>query len=217
MNEFKGLLDSAEKERTKLKDQISKLKAQNKDMFVEKEEEHKQLLILQDSSAQNERTITELNSQIEGLTKPEATVQTAAPEEGSLEARIENYRNQVLTLRKQLKERDDMCTDLKGKNQSLEHKIKSEQSNNDSLLREIDQTERAYAEMSTKNTSLVSQISEKDKQLSGLQLEQQKEKNLQELIESQREAFEERLSSTTNMLTNQKEVILAAENKDQLQ
>ena len=41
MNEFKGLLDSAEKERTKLKDQISKLKAQNKDMFAEKEEEHK--------------------------------------------------------------------------------------------------------------------------------------------------------------------------------
>lgn len=41
MNEFKGLLDSAEKERTKLKDQITKLKSQNKDMFAEKEEEHK--------------------------------------------------------------------------------------------------------------------------------------------------------------------------------
>ena len=177
MNEFKGLLDSAEKERTKLKDQITKLKSQNKDMFAEKEEEHKQLLILQDSYASNEKTIAELTSQLEALTKPEAAEQSAAPEEGSLEARIENYRNQVLELRKQLKERDDTCTDLKGKNQSMEHKIKSEQSNNDSLLREIDLTEKAYAEMSMKNTSLVSQISEKDKQLSLLQLESQKEKN----------------------------------------
>ena len=71
-----------------------------------------------------------------------------------------------MTLRRQLKDRDDNITDLEGKKQSLEHKVKSEQSNNDSLMREIGLTEKAYAEMSMKNTSLVSQIQEKDKQLS---------------------------------------------------
>lgn len=70
---------------------------------------------MQDACVQHEKTSADLRSQLEEFTKPE-TAEPIAAEEGSLEARIENYRNQVLTLRKQLKEREDSVTEFKSKN-----------------------------------------------------------------------------------------------------
>lgn len=93
--------------------------------------------------------------QIEAAHRPHSSEPPPAPEEGSLEARVDHYRSEALKLRQRIKKRDEKVTDLEGKHRSWANKVKSEQANNDALIREIDLTEKAYAEMQTKNAKLV--------------------------------------------------------------
>ena len=166
----------------RLKDSIAKLKLQNQEYFSTSEENYKKVLVLQDANMGKDLKLTQLHKQIEAAPRPHSQEPTQVPEEGSLEARVDHYRSEAMKLRQRIKKRDDKVSDLESKRASFANKVKSEQQNNEALIREIDLTEKAYAEMQAKNTALVYQIQEKDEQLSKMMTEQHREMSLKEMV-----------------------------------
>ncbi|OMJ91680.1 hypothetical protein SteCoe_5707 [Stentor coeruleus] len=194
---YRFVIEDLEEEKNRLRKQISDFNKEKSNLILRIEEEQKRSNDLCDALVLKD---------IEMSKDKKDTILSELPE-SELIQRLEDYKNELLELKNQIKIKDSVISKNESIIRQLKQDIKNEKRNNETLINEIDVTGNAYEEIVKKNKVLSSQLAEQEQNCIQLMNERLKENNWKTLMDKQQILLEEQVKAKENVIIHLQDVI----------